>query len=106
LGGSDCPIFDNVWKYSAQVGGSSIDAADLIVADYADLVVNWNGGLHHAKKKCASGFCYVNDIVLCILELLKYKNVPAALNGFLKDISGSCMWTSTCIMGTGLKRPF
>jgi len=28
--------------------------------------------LHHAKKGEASGFCYVNDIVLAILELLKY----------------------------------
>lgn len=28
--------------------------------------------MHHAKKKEASGFCYVNDIVLCILELLKF----------------------------------
>jgi len=30
------------------------------------------GGLHHAKKQEASGFCYVNDIVLAILELLKF----------------------------------
>ena len=36
-----------------------------------DIVVNWSGGLHHAKKSEASGFCYVNDIVLAILELLK-----------------------------------
>ena len=28
--------------------------------------------MHHAKKQSASGFCYVNDIVLAILELLKY----------------------------------
>jgi len=28
--------------------------------------------LHHAKKSEASGFCYCNDIVLAILELLKY----------------------------------
>ena len=28
--------------------------------------------MHHAKKAEASGFCYINDIVLCILELLKY----------------------------------
>lgn len=34
--------------------------------------MNWAGGLHHAKKSEASGFCYVNDIVLAILELLKY----------------------------------
>lgn len=38
----------------------------------ADVAINWAGGLHHAKKSEASGFCYVNDIVLAILELLKY----------------------------------
>lgn len=37
----------------------------------ADFVINWGGGLHHAKKSEASGFCYVNDCVLGILELLK-----------------------------------
>jgi histone deacetylase 1/2 len=36
------------------------------------VAINWAGGLHHAKKCEASGFCYVNDIVLAILELLKY----------------------------------
>jgi len=38
----------------------------------ADIAINWAGGLHHAKKSEASGFCYINDIVLAILELLKY----------------------------------
>ncbi|KIH58598.1 histone deacetylase family protein [Ancylostoma duodenale] len=38
----------------------------------ADIAINWMGGLHHAKKSEASGFCYTNDIVLGILELLKY----------------------------------
>ncbi|VDM93423.1 unnamed protein product, partial [Onchocerca ochengi] len=38
----------------------------------ADITINWMGGLHHAKKSEASGFCYTNDIVLAILELLKY----------------------------------
>jgi acetoin utilization deacetylase AcuC-like enzyme len=28
--------------------------------------------LHHAKADEASGFCYINDIVLAILELLKF----------------------------------
>lgn len=27
-----------------------------------DIAVNWAGGLHHAKKSEASGFCYVNGI--------------------------------------------
>jgi histone deacetylase 1/2 len=38
----------------------------------SDISINWAGGLHHAKKSEASGFCYVNDIVLGILELLKF----------------------------------
>lgn len=41
----------------------------------ADIAINWMGGLHHAKKSEASGFCYTNDIVLGILELLKHHQV-------------------------------
>ncbi|CAM4989365.1 unnamed protein product, partial [Rotaria socialis] len=36
-----------------------------------DIAINWAGGLHHTKKSEASGFCYVYDIVLSILEFLK-----------------------------------
>jgi acetoin utilization deacetylase AcuC-like enzyme len=36
------------------------------------VAINWAGGLHHAKKKEAAGFCYVNDIVVSILVLLEY----------------------------------
>jgi len=38
----------------------------------SDIAINWTGGLHHAKKSEASGFCYINDIVIGITELLKY----------------------------------
>ena len=37
----------------------------------SEIAINWSGGLHHAKKHEASGFCYINDCVLGILELLK-----------------------------------
>jgi histone deacetylase 1/2 len=47
------------------------DAAWRLNHGHSDICVNWAGGLHHAKKTEASGFCYVNDIVLAILELLK-----------------------------------
>jgi histone deacetylase 1/2 len=52
--------------------GGSVDSAIRVNHNLADVCVNWAGGLHHAKKAEASGFCYVNDITLCILELLKY----------------------------------
>ena len=38
----------------------------------ADICINYAGGLHHAKIKEASGFCYVNDIVLGIMCLLRF----------------------------------
>lgn len=48
-----------------------IAAAQCIASGAADIAINWAGGLHHAKKREASGFCFINDIVLCILELLR-----------------------------------
>lgn len=52
-------------------GMSESDAAARLNQGLNQICVNWSGGLHHAKKAEASGFCYVNDIVLGILELLK-----------------------------------
>src|ERR1700730_3854387 len=46
-------------------------AAKRIASGAADISINWAGGLHHAKKREASGFCYINDIGLGILELLR-----------------------------------
>ena len=46
-------------------------AAQRITSGAADIAINWAGGLHHAKKREASGFCYINDIVLGIIELLR-----------------------------------
>jgi histone deacetylase 1/2 len=48
------------------------EAAQRLTSGAADIAINWAGGLHHAKKREASGFCYVNDIVLGIIELLRY----------------------------------
>lgn len=47
------------------------EAAQLLESGDYDIAINWSGGLHHAKKLGASGFCYVNDLVLSIMELLK-----------------------------------
>jgi histone deacetylase HOS2 len=76
LGGSDCPIFEGLFNYCAMYSGASIDAARKLCNNESDIAINWSGGLHHAKKAEASGFCYANDIVLAILQLLrKYPRV-------------------------------
>ncbi|KAL3145682.1 Homeobox protein HD-1 [Trebouxia sp. C0010 RCD-2024] len=72
LGGEDCPVFNNMYQYCQKYAGASIAGAVKLNHGTNDVVINWSGGLHHAKKSEASGFCYVNDIVLAILELLKY----------------------------------
>lgn len=60
-----------------------IAAAVKLNKQKTDIAINWMGGLHHAKKAEASGFCYSNDIVLGILELLKYhKRYSNNLNNF------------------------
>lgn len=47
-------------------------AADNLINNQSDIAINWSGGLHHAKKNLASGFCYINDIVLAIQHLLTH----------------------------------
>ena len=36
------------------------EGAARLSRDKCDIAVNWAGGLHHAKKSEATGFCYVN----------------------------------------------
>ncbi|KAK7489028.1 hypothetical protein BaRGS_00019689 [Batillaria attramentaria] len=70
--GEDCPVFDGMFDFCSMYTGASLEGAVKLNNNHCDIAVNWSGGLHHAKKYEASGFCYVNDIVIAILELLKY----------------------------------
>ncbi|TWW68242.1 Histone deacetylase 2 [Takifugu flavidus] len=70
--GEDCPVFDGLFEFCQLSAGGSAAGSVKLNRQQTDIAVNWAGGLHHAKKSEASGFCYVNDIVLAILELLKY----------------------------------
>ena len=46
------------------------EGAARLSRDKCDIAVNWAGGLHHAKKSEASGFCYVNGTphLLCLIS--------------------------------------
>lgn len=71
----DCPCFPGISEYCTRYSVASLTAAKLINENF-DICINWSGGLHHAKKSEPSGFCYTNDIVLCIQSLLtKHKRV-------------------------------
>ena len=74
--GDDCPVFDGLGEFCKISGTGSVLGAHFINEGWADTSINWSGGLHHAKRSEAIGFCYLNDCVLAILELLtKYQRV-------------------------------
>ena len=68
LGKNGNPIFPEIFRRPATAAGSSILAARLI-AD-GGIIHHPAGGTHHGLRGKASGFCYFNDPVLGILELL------------------------------------
>ena len=61
-----------MFEFCQTYTGGSLDGARRINSKQYDIAINWSGGLHHAKKVEASGFCYINDIVIAIIELLRY----------------------------------
>ncbi|CCG82923.1 Histone deacetylase [Taphrina deformans PYCC 5710] len=67
----DCPTFAGIYEFCSTYTGSSLSAARTLLNGSSDIAINWSGGLHHAQKNEASGFCYVNDIVIAILYLLR-----------------------------------
>ncbi len=71
IGSGDNPVFKGVFDWSKLVTGASLQAASLVNDGEFDIAFNISGGLHHAMSVRASGFCYINDIVIAIMSLLK-----------------------------------
>jgi histone deacetylase HOS2 len=69
--GADCPVFDGMSTYLFLYTGATLAATHQLTTGAADIAINWSGGLHHAHRAEASGFCYINDIVLSILDMLR-----------------------------------
>jgi len=74
LGPGDNPIFKGMYEASALVCGASIKAAETVWNEEEyKIAFNPAGGLHHAMKDKASGFCIFNDIGVAIKHLKKLK---------------------------------
>src|SRR4029453_12245353 len=72
LGTDDNPIFEGMHESSCLVCGGSLLAAREIAEGRADRAVNIAGGLHHAMRDHASGFCVYNDCAVAISWLLDH----------------------------------
>lgn len=66
----DNPIYSGMYESSLLSTGASILGSELLLQDKADVAFNISGGLHHAMKNRASGFCIFNDPVIAINAML------------------------------------
>ena len=56
--GEDCPVFDGLFQFCQTYSGGSVGGAVRLNRKDNDAVINWAGGLHHAKARdgrCARG---------------------------------------------------
>jgi acetoin utilization protein AcuC len=70
LGTTDDPVFPHMHEASALVTGATVAAAQALWRGDALHAVNIAGGLHHAMRRSASGFCIYNDPAIAISWLL------------------------------------
>jgi len=71
LGTVDNPITDGLYEATALIAGASLLAADLVADGKAAATFNPAGGLHHAHRARAAGFCVFNDPAIAIVHLLE-----------------------------------
>ncbi|HUL26680.1 MAG TPA: acetoin utilization protein AcuC [Streptosporangiaceae bacterium] len=70
LGTPDNPVFTGMHEASALVAGATLAAAAAVWESRAQHAVSVAGGLHHAMRGMASGFCVYNDPAIAIRWLL------------------------------------
>jgi acetoin utilization protein AcuC len=70
LGTMDDPVFPAMHEASVLVAGATLAAARAVWRGQAPHAVNIAGGLHHAMRRSASGFCIYNDPAIAISWML------------------------------------
>jgi len=70
LGTPDNPVFAGMHEASALVAGATLAAARAVWHGETGHAVNIAGGLHHAMRRSASGFCVYNDPAIAIKWML------------------------------------
>jgi acetoin utilization protein AcuC len=71
LGLADNPVFPGMHDASALVVGATVAAARAVWNGTTTHAANIAGGLHHAMRGAASGFCVYNDPAIAIAWLLE-----------------------------------
>ena len=70
--GGDTPVMKGIFEAALYVTGSVIDASERIMSGQIRNAFLPVGGLHHARRDRAAGFCVFNDIGIVVERLKKY----------------------------------
>ncbi|UCG11156.1 MAG: acetoin utilization protein AcuC [Deltaproteobacteria bacterium] len=71
LGSGDNPIFAGLYDWSLLVTGATLECIHQVSLEGRQIAFNISGGLHHALRSRASGFCYLNDPVIGIAKMVQ-----------------------------------
>jgi acetoin utilization protein AcuC len=71
LGSGDNPAFPGVYDWSLLVTGATVECGRRVVRGGPQIAFNIAGGLHHAMRSRASGFCYLNDPAVGIARMVE-----------------------------------
>ncbi len=69
LGSEDNPVYPGLHETASLIVGGAVAAAEQIMAGELDHAFHPAGGLHHAHRSRASGFCVYNDAAVAIAVL-------------------------------------
>jgi acetoin utilization protein AcuC len=69
LGTGDNPIFPDLHEACARVVGAVLQASRMVMRGETEHAMCVSGGLHHAQRSRASGFCVYNDAGVAIARL-------------------------------------
>jgi acetoin utilization protein AcuC len=81
LDSGDTPSFKGVFDASLYAVGSTLLALDTVINKTNGIVHAFNpiGGLHHARRNAAGGFCVFNDIGIAIMHARENYNIKKIL---------------------------
>lgn len=71
LGEGDTPAFTGMHEAAALLAGGTLTAARAVMRGEADHAFNPGGGMHHALRDRASGFCIYNDLAVAIAAVVQ-----------------------------------
>lgn len=63
----DTPAYKGIFEAACYVVGTTVRALDMVLAGRVDHAFNPIGGLHHARRGSAGGFCVFNDIGVAVM---------------------------------------